>query len=555
MSPLPGGDVTYEPVIGLEVHVELQTASKVFCSCSTAFGAPPNTQVCPICLGLPGVLPVLNRRVVEYAMRAALALNCDIRPVSQFARKNYFYPDLPKGYQITQYARSFAYDGHLDIAVEGKTRRIGITRINIEEEAAKSFHGPAADGGAENGRAEETGAVQAGAAGGVAAPGAQQTTGGAGDYSLIDFNRSGVPLIEIVSEPDLRTPEEARAYLATLRNTLLYTGISDCKMQEGSLRCDANVSLRPAGSTELGNLVELKNMNSFRAVVKGLEHEIARQTEVLRRGGRVVRETRGWDESAGITFTMRSKEQADDYRYFPEPDLVLLRVDEGWLSRVAAEMPDLPAVRRRRMVEELGLSEYLAGVIVADPAMAEFFDRAVAPAGGRSPGAEGGPRSREADSAKTQAGGGPGPGAARVSAVTVANWVTGDLAKLANADGREFDELPIGPEHLVDLLRMVGDGKISGKMAKDLLEESWKTGRMSSEIAREKGLEQVSDEAELLSVVETVLDANPDAAESFLAGKEKALGFLIGQVMKATRGRANPKLANRLVTEALRRRR
>ncbi len=332
----------YEPVIGLEVHVELKTATKIFCSCSTDFGAPPNTQVCPICLGMPGVLPVLNRRVVEYALRAALALGCEVEPTSQFARKNYFYPDLPKGYQITQYERSYAYRGHLDIEADGTSRRVGITRINIEEEAAKSFHGTRGPGGAGESYAPPR-----------LSSDSPESAAGAGDegegYSLVDFNRGGVPLIEIVSEPDLRSPEEARAYLIKLRNLLLYTGISDCKMQEGSLRCDANVSLRPLGQEQFGNLVELKNMNSFRSVVRGLEYEIKRQTAVLEGGGRVARETRGWDEGRGATFSMRSKEQSDDYRYFPEPDLVLLRVDQAWLDRVAAEMPALPEARLRRM--------------------------------------------------------------------------------------------------------------------------------------------------------------------------------------------------------------
>jgi len=517
-------ETAYEPVIGLEVHVELQTRSKIFCPCSTAFGAPPNTQVCPVCLGMPGVLPVLNRRVVEYAMRAALALNCDIQPVSQFARKNYFYPDLPKGYQITQYERSFAYGGHLDVVAEGRERRIGITRINIEEEAAKSLHG--------------TSGVETGPGGGGQAVG---TGAAAEDFSLVDFNRSGVPLIEIVSEPEIRTPEEARAYLSTLRNMLLYTGISDCKMQEGSLRCDANVSLRPAGSSVLGDLVELKNLNSFRSVVRGLEYEIERQSEVLRRGGRVVRETRGWDEAAGKTFSMRSKEQADDYRYFPEPDLVLLRVDKAWLSRVAAEMPDLPAARRRRLVGGHGLSEYLAGVIVADPAMAAFYDKAVELAAQRTAG-----ESPPSDTVALRR----APDGA-LSTGNIANWVTGDLARLANASGREFDDLPVEPRHLIDLLELVAIGRISGKMAKDLLQEAWDSGRMPSDIAREKGLQQVSDEDELAAVVRSVLAANPEAVDSFRAGKAKALGFLVGQVMKATRGRANPALANRLVAEDL----
>lgn len=552
------GAVCYEPVIGLEVHVELKTATKIFCACSTRFGALPNTQVCPICLGHPGVLPVLNRRVVEFALRAALALGCEIQETSQFARKNYFYPDLPKGYQITQYERSYAYGGHLDIEVGGVARRVGITRINIEEEAAKSFHGTGGGAGAE-GRGEG-GDKDRGEGGGE--------SGGrnGAEYTLVDYNRGGVPLIEIVSEPDLRSPEEARAYLTKLRNLLLYTGISDCKMQEGSLRCDANVSLRPAGQSEFGNLVELKNMNSFRSVVRGLEYEIKRQTGVLEAGGRVTRETRGWDEGRGATFSMRSKEQSDDYRYFPEPDLVLLRTGPEWVAEVAAQMPALPDERRRRMVEEQGLSEYMAGVIVADPLMAAYFDRAVelGGAGGAAGGATG---------ATSATGGGQVAAAAGISPGAIANWVTGDLARLANAGGLEFDSLPFGPAHLVDLLALVEAGKISGKMAKDLLEECWRAAAagagqpgtaatdeepgqaqrspMPSELARRMGLEQVSDEGQVSEVVAGVLTANAEAVASYHAGKDKAFGFLVGQVMKATRGRANPALVNRLVREAL----
>ncbi len=483
----------YEPVIGIEVHVELQTASKIFCGCSTAFGAPPNTHVCPVCLGMPGVLPVLNRRVIEYAMRAALALGCRIEPVSQFARKNYFYPDLPKGYQITQYERSFAYDGKLDIEADLGRRSIRIARINIEEEAAKSFHVDDEAGGE-----------------------------GAGGYSLIDFNRAGVPLIEIVSQPDLRSAEEARAYLTKLRNVILYTGVSDCRMQEGSFRFDVNVSIRPRGSEQYGNLVEVKNLNSFRAAARAVEHEIERQAEVLDSGGRVTRETRTWDETHGRTASMRSKEESNDYRYFPEPDLVLLRVDDEWKARVAADMPVLPDRRRAQLMETFGLSDYTAGVLTADLAMLGFFDRTV-----------------ELQGANPQA------------AVTAANWITGDLARLANAAGLGFEELPVTPGLLADLLRLIDSGTVSGKMAKDLLIEVWSTGRPASELAKEKGLQQVSDEQAVAAIVAQVLAENAAAVESYRTGKDKVLGFLVGQVMKATRGRANPALANRLVLEAL----
>ncbi len=496
-----GGDPAgrYESVVGIEVHVELKTESKIFCGCSTAFGARPNTQVCPVCLGHPGVLPVLNRRVVEYAMRAALALGCRIEPVSQFARKNYFYPDLPKGYQITQFERSFAYDGALEIEADLGPRRVRIARINIEEEAAKSFH--------------------------------VDEDGGDG-YSLIDFNRGGVPLIEIVSRPDIRSPEEARVYLTKLRNVILYTGVSDCRMQEGSFRFDVNVSIRPRGSEELGNLVEVKNLNSFRAAARAIEHEIERQAAVLASGGRVVRETRAWDENRGSTASMRSKEESNDYRYFPEPDLVLLRVDEQWKARVAAEMPVLPDQRKGQLIRDFGLTEYTAGVIVADLAMAAYFDRTVELLAGVS-------RAGVSDVGVP------------AQAVTAANWITGDLARLANAAGMGFDELPVSPELLADLLSLLGSGKVSGKMAKELLEEVWTSRRPASELAKEKGLEQVSDEQALAAVVARVLAENAEAVESYRAGKDRALGYLVGQVMRATRGRANPSLANRLVSEAL----
>ena len=478
----------YEPVIGIEVHIELQTESKIFCGCATRFGAEPNTQVCPVCLGLPGVLPVLNERVVEFALRAALALGCRVPVTSQFARKNYFYPDLPKGYQISQFERSLAYDGELAIEADLGPRRVTIGRINIEEEAAKSLHGGA---------------------------------DGTGDYSLIDFNRGGVPLIEIVSGPDLRSPEEARAYLGKLRNLILYTGISDCRMQEGSFRFDANVSLRPVGSEKLGDLAELKNLNSFRHVVRALEYEIVRQGEVLDGGGSVVRETRTWDEASGRTVSMRSKEQSDDYRYFPEPDLVLLRVDEARLERVRAEMPELPEAVRARLVREYGLSDYLAGVLVADREMAGFFDAVVAELGDAGLG------------------------------VVAANWVAGDLASLANAAGLEFGALPVGPGHLADLVRLVAGGKISGKMAKELLAEIWEQPARPSELVAQRGLAQVSDAGELGRVVAEVLAGNPEAVAALQAGKERALGFLVGQVMKATRGQAHPGLANELIRAAV----
>jgi len=497
----------FEPVIGIEVHVELATESKIFCGCSTAFGAAPNTHVCPVCLGMPGVLPVLNRRVIDYALRAALALGCRITPVSQFARKNYFYPDLPKGYQITQYERSLAYDGSLSIEADLGARDVRIARINIEEEAAKSFHVDEA---------------------------------GSDGFSLIDFNRSGVPLIEIVSEPDLRSPEEARAYLTKLRNVILYTGVSDCKMQEGSFRFDVNVSLRPRGSVEYGNLVEIKNLNSFRSAARALEHEIARQAAELTAGRRIPRETRTWDEANGRTVSMRSKEESMDYRYFPEPDLVLLRVDDDWLAKVKAEMPVLPDGRRTQLMQEYGLSDYLAGVLVADLAMGQYFDATV---------------EALVSKAAKDAQGGVVDGVARGQiGVMAANWVTGDVAAMANAAGLDFANLPLTPAGLADLLGLVRAGKISGKMAKELLPEVWASGKTASLLVQEKGLAQVSDEGQIAAIVAQVLAANAEAVESYLAGKDRALGFLVGQVMKASRGKANPAMANQLVLAELARR-
>ena len=496
MAATPG---VWEHVIGVEVHVELATASKIFCGCAIEFGAPPNTHVCPICLGLPGVLPVFNEQVLAYAARAALALGCRVPPVSQFARKNYFYPDLPKGYQITQFERSLAYEGELSIEADQGPRRVRIDRINIEEEAAKSLHG-----------GED----------------------GTGDYSLIDFNRAGVPLIEIVSQPDLRSAEEVRTYLTELRNTILYTGISDCRMQEGSFRFDVNVSIRPRGATALGTLVELKNLNSFRAAARAVEHEVERQAAVYAAGEAVKRETRSWDEAGGRTVALRSKEQSDDYRYFPEPDLPLLRLEQAYLERVRAAMPVLPDERRSRLATDYGLSAYTACVLVADKAMADFFDQTV----------------DKLIPDETV----PAAGADRAGiGVAVANWITGDLARLANTAGRGFDELPIGPGHLADLLTLISAGEISGKMAKDLLEEAWAGGELPSAIVAAKGLAQVSDVDALAAVVAQVLAEQPDAVQAYRGGKEKAFGFLVGQVMRATRGQANPGVANRLIRQAL----
>ncbi|MGB9886202.1 MAG: Asp-tRNA(Asn)/Glu-tRNA(Gln) amidotransferase subunit GatB [Moorellales bacterium] len=476
----------YEAVIGLEVHVELKTASKAFCSCPTAFGAEPNTQVCPVCLGLPGVLPVINRKMVDYALKVALALNCRIAPRCKFDRKNYYYPDLPKNYQISQYDLPLATGGYLEIEVDGRTRRIGITRVHMEEDAGKLIH--------------------------------QGEALGPGAYSLVDLNRTGVPLLEIVSEPDLRSPEEAYAYLTALKAVLQYLDVSDCKMEEGSLRCDANVSVRPRGSSAFGTKTELKNMNSFKALQRALAYEIERQIEVLLRGGEVEQETRMWDEARGVTVTMRGKEEAHDYRYFPEPDLVPLEIDSAWIDRIRAELPELPAQRRRRFVEQYGLPAYDAGVLTASRAMADYFEACTSLY--------------------------PQP-------KTVSNWLMGDFSRLLNASGLEVEQTPVKPEGLAELLKLIDEGTISGKIAKTVFEEMFATGRSARAIVEEKGLVQISDEAALAAVVDRVLAENPGPAADFRAGKEKALGFLVGQVMRATRGQANPALVNRLLRERL----
>ncbi len=469
-------------VIGLEVHVELKTRSKMFCSCPVAFGAPPNTHVCPVCLGLPGVLPVPNRTAVEYAIRAALALNCQIPSFSKFDRKNYHYPDLPKNYQISQYDRPLGVNGHVVIRVGGQERRIGIRRLHLEEDTGKSTH--------------------EGVAGG----------------SLVDFNRAGVPLVEIVSEPDLRSPEEARLYLQELRTIMLYTGVSDVKMEEGSLRCDANISLRPAGSRELGTLVEIKNMNSFRSVQRALEYEVSRQAALLDAGQRIVRETRHWDEVRGVTFPSRSKEEAHDYRYFPDPDLVPLEIAPAWVEEIRSSLPELPDARRRRYVEAYGLPEYDAEVLVQEPALADFFEGAVA-AGANPKGAS--------------------------------NWVMVELLGFLNAEGRSLADIPLRPGHLASLLRLIEEGTISGKIAKEVFAQTCRTGRAPEEIVREAGLTQISDADELRQVARQVLAANGPAVADYRAGKKAALGFLVGQMMKATRGKANPALANQILTELL----
>ncbi|RKO66984.1 Asp-tRNA(Asn)/Glu-tRNA(Gln) amidotransferase subunit GatB [Desulfofundulus salinus] len=477
--------VEYETIIGLEVHVELKTKSKIFCSSTTEFGGDPNTHVCPVCLGLPGVLPVLNKKVLEYAIRAALALNCEIAEYSKFDRKNYYYPDLPKNYQISQYDLPLARNGYLNIEVNGQTRRIGITRIHMEEDAGKLIH---------------------------------QGTIATSPYSLVDYNRTGVPLIEIVSEPDMRSPEEARAYLEKLKAIIQYTGVSDCKMEEGSLRCDANVSVRPRGSREFGTKTEIKNMNSFKALQRALTYEVERQIAVLQEGGRIVQETRTWDENKGVTLPMRSKEEAHDYRYFPEPDLVPLVIDRRWVEEIRATLPELPDERRNRYIKRYELPAYDATVLTATKEMADYFEECVA---------------------------------LYPNAKAVSNWMMGDLSRLLNAHNIDITRCKVSPRQLTDMLKLMDKGTISGKIAKTVFEEMFATGKDPEQIVQEKGLVQITDEGAIAAVVEEVLAGNAKVVEDYLKGKDRAFGFLVGQVMKATRGKANPELVNRLLKEKL----
>lgn len=472
----------YETVVGLEVHVELHTKSKIFCGCSTSFGAPPNTHTCPVCLGHPGVLPVLNRQAVEYAMKAAMALNCEIAEWCKFDRKNYFYPDSPKAYQISQYDQPIGSNGWIDIEVNGETKRIGITRLHLEEDAGKLTH----------------------------------IEGGFG--SLADFNRVGTPLVEIVSEPDIRSPEEAKAYLEKLRAIMLYCEVSDVKMEEGSLRCDANISLRPRGQKEFGTKTELKNMNSFRGVQRGLEYEQLRQAEVLESGGRIVQETRRWDEAQGKTFSMRSKEDAHDYRYFPDPDLVRLHIDDEWKARVRASIPELPDARRARYTQQYGLSSYDAGVLTASKKLADFFEESL----------------KYTSDAKASA-----------------NWIMGDLLGYLNANGLELEDVKITGQGLGEMIGLIEKGTISTKIAKTVFKSMIESGKSPQQIVEEQGLVQISDEGAILSIVDAVIAANPQSVEDYRGGKDKAIGFLVGQIMKETKGKANPGLVNKLLMERL----
>jgi aspartyl-tRNA(Asn)/glutamyl-tRNA(Gln) amidotransferase subunit B len=478
--------VEYEPVIGLEIHAQLQTRTKIFCGCSTAFGAPPNSQVCPVCLGLPGPLPVLNRRAVDYAIRAALALGCDVQPTSIFARKNYFYPDLPKGYQISQYERPLALRGSLAIEAGGG-RRVGLTRIHLEEDAGKSLH----EGFPDSDR-----------------------------RTYLDFNRSGVPLIEIVTDPDMRSAAEAAEFFERLRDILVWIGVNDGNMEEGSLRCDGNVSVRLAGQQAFGVKTEVKNVNSFRYIEKALDYEIKRQIDVLESGGRVVQETRLYDSGANRTFSMRSKEEAHDYRYFPEPDLPPVVVDTARIEKVRATLPELPEARRQRFVAAYGLPEYDAGVLTQSAELADYFERVAADVG---------------------------------SPKAASNWVMGELLRTLKERGTGIADVPLAPRALAGLIRLVDRNVISSTVAKDVFAKMYDSGRSADDIVAAEGLAQIDDEAALLAMVRDVLARHGDAAAQYRAGKTATFGFLVGQVMKGSGGKANPKRATELLKRELER--
>ncbi len=466
----------FEPVIGLEIHVQMDTKTKMFCSCPVEFGAEPNTKVCPVCLGLPGSLPVVNKKAVEYAIRAGLALNCEIKHRSVFARKNYFYPDLPKGYQISQYEEPLAVNGWLEI--EGK--RIRIRRLHIEEDAGKNMH--------------------------------------EGGKTYVDLNRAGTPLMEIVTEPDIDSPELARLFLEELRNIMRYTGVSKADMEKGQLRCDINVSVRPKGSKELGTRVEIKNVNSFKFVQKAIESEIERQIKILSSGGQVVQETRTFDPATGLTHPMRTKEEAEDYRYFPEPDLLPLVIPQEWIDEIKNNMPELPHQRRERFVKEYGLTPYEAKVMTDMKAVGDFFESAVKVF--------------------------PEP-------KLLANWLLNDLLGLLNDMQKDIEESPVSPTQLAKLVKFIKDGTLSSKLAKEVLKTMVETGKDPEIIIEERGLKQISNEEDIRRIVQDVLQKHPSEVERYIKGEEKLLGFFVGQVMKATKGKANPQLVNKILVELL----
>jgi len=472
----------YEAVIGLEVHAQLQTKTKIFCGCETRFGEDANTRTCPVCIGMPGVLPVLNRKAVEYIVKTGLSTHGKVSPSSRFARKNYFYPDLPKGYQISQYELPIIEGGHVEIVVDGNVKRIGITRIHLEEDAGKNLHQSA------------------------------------GNASLVDLNRAGTPLMEIVSEPDIRTAEEASEYLKKLRSILRYIEVSDADMEKGNFRCDANVSIRPVGVKEFGTRAEIKNVNSFKFVQKAIEYEIKRQAQILDEGGRVIQETRLFDSNKGVTFSMRSKEEAHDYRYFPEPDLVPIKIAAEMIETIRKSIPELPDAKRERFARDYGLPEYDADMLTQSRAMAGYFEEAT----------------RLSNQPKT-----------------VSNWMMGELMRLLNADAKEIDDSPIKPERLAGLIKMIDNGVISIKIAKTVFEEMYKNGKDAETVVQEQGLVQVSDTGAIETIIDEVIKANPGQAADYKAGKDKLFGFFVGQVMKASKGKANPDVVNELLKKKL----
>jgi aspartyl-tRNA(Asn)/glutamyl-tRNA(Gln) amidotransferase subunit B len=473
----------YEAVIGLEVHAQMLTETKIFCGCSTKFGSEPNTQTCPVCIGMPGVLPVLNKKALEFAIKTGVATGCRISSYSRFARKNYFYPDLPKGYQISQYELPICEQGEIEIVLDGNIKKIGITRIHMEEDAGKNIH-----------------------------------EGETGNYSFVDLNRAGVPLMEIVSEPDMRSPGEAVEYMKKLRAILRYLGVCDGNMEQGSLRCDANVSVRPLGQRELGVKVEIKNINSFRFVEKALDYEIRRQTKVIVENGKIIQETRLWDSGRGVTESMRGKEEAHDYRYFPEPDLVPITVEQSMIDGIRASLPELPDAKRGRFSSQYGLAEHDADLLVSEKPVSDWFEEAV------------------------KLGGQP---------KTVANWLKGDLMKLLNEDNKTIEECSLKPRHLVDMLVLMDKGTISGKIAKTVFEEMYKTGKNAELIVKEKGLVQISDAGAIERAVDDVIASSPKEVERLRGGEEKLMGFFVGQVMKMTKGKANPQMVNELLKKKL----